>query len=73
MQAMGGAGSSSSNQSGLPINQTKNQIFQNDEKKLEVKFALKQENRIETLKKLVNKAPRLELKVLLILIQLLGA
>jgi hypothetical protein len=51
------------NSSTLPVSSTKNQIFQNDEKKMEVKFALKQENRLEVLKKLANKAPRLELKV----------
>lgn len=39
------------------------QAFGNDEKKLEFKAALKQENRGQKLDEIVKKAPKLELKV----------
>lgn len=45
---------------------TQHTIFASDEKKLEFKSALKQENRQVKLRELVNKAPKLELKVLIV-------
>lgn len=62
MQSMGNA-NNSTYQSSLPVKNTKNSVFQSDEKKMEVKFALKQEDRVDTLRKLMHKAPKLELKV----------
>lgn len=50
-------------QSTLPAQNHNFSAFASDEKMLEFKSALKQENRIEILKGLVGKAPRLELKV----------
>lgn len=54
---------SSPSQSTLPASTQNYTIFASDEKKLEFKSALKQENRIQKLRDIVDKAPKLELKV----------
>lgn len=55
---------SSPSQSTLPAStHTYTTIFASDEKKLEFKSALKQENRVHKLREVAPKAPRLELKV----------
>ena len=55
---------SSTNQTTMPstVNGGYN-IFVSDEKKMEFKAALKEENRLDILNSLVNQAPKLELKV----------